>query len=101
MEEVEVLSVQKIVRTTSAETVYVVVLAFESPIIRKVEKEEIQTAQVKIDIPGVPEKAPSIPMENKAILFLNQNEWKKCKKKLNVGDRVSLKIEKNGAIKIA
>ena len=100
MEEVEVMNVQKLARTTTAETVYVVLLSFESPVVQKLEKDEGMKAHVKLDVPGVPERAPSVPFENKAVLYLNENEWDKCKNKFIVGAKVSVKIEKNGSISI-
>lgn len=100
MEDVEVLSVTRIARTTNAETAYMVVFAFESAVVHKIENDEIPKAQIKLDIPGVPERAPTIPLENKVILLLSPEEWRKCQNKFIVGSSVSLKIEKDGSIKI-
>jgi hypothetical protein len=97
MEEVEILSITKTWRTFTSEPTYVIFLGY--PIVARVEKIGKEISEIKINIPGIPEKSQTTPIENKVVLYLNEEEWNACKKKFIVGNKVSLKIVK-GRIQI-
>ncbi len=87
-----VQSVQKIPRQTTGKFIYVVTIAFECLQVENIRASATAPTELNINVSPLQLIAPFVPMENKFMLILDEEEWKTCSKSFIVGEKVSLDI---------